>query len=220
MLQHEGTFPYAALRRRSPRSARHEPGAALRLIARLRPFSLDERLAAGEDPARSALLAARAALLTGPRHRERLAAALRGLLVAVEQRPRISRVSPHGGAVTRNQAALEELARRLDSAEPLYARGLARLERLLSDATGPVFLGGTDELAAELRHVGEELGGGPAPSPSAGRARRLGRAGSVRRLARLRAVRAPSAQPDPPGFAGSSFALPDGSWFHGRRESA
>ncbi len=208
MLHQEGLFPYAVPRDSTP----SEPGAAMRAVARVRWFSLDRRLAAGEDPAASKLLAAQAARLTAPRHREMLAAALGGLLLAAEQGPSAARVSPSRDALLRNEEAVRELAARVDSREALYARGLARLERLLSDSTGPAFHGTAARLSAELARVDDELSGiaDEAPPPSASRGR------SPRRLARLRSRDAAV----PPGSAGSSFALPDGSWFHGRRDSA
>jgi len=213
MLTHEGLLPSPASRRAG---RRQEPGAALRALARTRWFSLDGRLIAGEDPAGSRLLAAQAARLTSPRRRELLAAALGGLLIAAEEGPRIARVELSRSALLRNEPAVRALARRVDSREALYARGLARLERLLSDSTGPAWGGAAAwELAAELRRIEDELSGtaGEAPARDASRGR------SVRRLARLRAGYGRPAA-DPPGFAGSSFVLPDGSWFHGRRESA
>ncbi len=208
MLHHEGLLP-----RSLPRepAATPEPGAAIRAIARVRWFSLDGRLAAGEDPSGSKLLAAQAARLTAPRHREMLAAALGGLLLAAEQGPSATRVSPSRDALVRNEDAVRELARRVDSREALHSRGLARLERLLSDSTGPAFDGSAGQLSAELARVDDELSGIARGTPPGG-----AREGSVRRLARLRSRDAAV----PPSFAGSSFALPDGSWFHGRRDSA
>jgi hypothetical protein len=216
MLQQEGLFPAPA---RPLPAAPREPGVALRTLARLRWFSLDARLAAGEDPSRSRLLAAQAARLTNPRRRELLAAALGGLLLAAEQGPRRSRVTPSRSTLLRNETAVRELARRVDSTEALYARGLARLERLLTDSTGPAWGGGAGELAAELDRVESELSGRAAkeaPPVDAGAAWPL----SPRRLARLRAGRGRAPAPAPPGFAGNSFVLPGGSWFHGRRDSA
>ena len=102
----------------------------------------------------------------------------------------------------------------------LYARGLARLERLLSDSTGPAFSGSAGELAAELERIDAELSGRPTAAPPGRRAAGGSRGGSVRRLARLRGGSGLGPPPDAPGFAGGSFVLPDGSWFHGRRESA
>jgi hypothetical protein len=214
MLQQEGLFP-APARPLPAAPAIREPGLAVRALAHIRGFSLNSRLAAGEDPASSRLLAAQAARLTAPRRREMLAAALGGLLLAAEQGPRVSRVTPSRTALLRNETAVRELARRVDSTEALYARGLARLERLLSDSTGAAYQGSPAELAAELEHVETELSGrAAAPAPKSAAPRRH----AVRGLARLRAGRGRALAPDPPGFAGSSFVLPDGSWFHGRRE--
>jgi hypothetical protein len=213
MVTHEGLLPFAAGGSTAPT---REPSATHRALARLRWFSLDGRLAAGEDPASSRLLAAQAARLTAPRRRELLASALGGLLIAAEEAPRVSRVIPSRSALLRNEAAVRSLQRRVDSRETLYARGLARLERLISDSSGPAYDGSPAALADELARVEDELSGhgAPAPLPPAGSGRR-----SVRRLARLRGG-AGLAPVDPPGFAGASFTLPDGSWFHGRRDSA
>ncbi len=213
MLQHEGLFPARPLALGRQRS---EDGWASRALARVQWFSLDGRLAAGEDPAGSRLLAAQAARLNRPRHRELLAAAVGGLLLAAGERPRVSRVPMDRGALLANENALRELARRVDSREALYARGLARLERLLSDSAGPAFRGGAGALSTEIARIHDELSGIPGDPPHAGAAR--GR--SVRRLARLRRAPGQAREGDIPGFAGDSFVLPDGSWFHGRRESA
>ena len=213
MLVHEGLSPTSPLA--LPRAPR-EPGRALRALARVRWYSLDGRLAAGEDPAGSRLLAAQAARLTEARKRERLAAAVGGLLLAAREHPRMSRVPVERGALLRNEAALRELARRVDSRETLYARGLARLEHLLGDSSSPVFRGGSGELPAEIERIQDELGGLPTDPPAAG----ASRARSVRRFGRLRPVASPPLVNEKPGFAGDSFALPDGSWFHGRREAA
>jgi hypothetical protein len=53
-----------------------QPGALARLEARLRAVALDQAIAAGADPASSPARARRAASLTSPRTRLRLAAAL------------------------------------------------------------------------------------------------------------------------------------------------
>src|SRR4051794_8925960 len=146
MLTHEGLLPSPASRHATERS-RREPGALLRALARVRWFSLDDRLAAGEDPAGSRLLAAQAARLTAPPRRDMLAAALGGLLLAAEEGPRVSRVTPSRTALLRNEDAVHALQRRVYSREVLYARGLARLERLLSDSRSPAFGGSAAELA-------------------------------------------------------------------------
>jgi len=213
MVLHEGFAPAPQLTlRRAPR----EPGRVSRALARLRWYSLDGRLAAGEDPAGSRLLAAQAARLTEARKREQLAAAVSGLLLAARERPRRSHVAVDRGALLRNEPALRELARRVDSREALYARGLARLEHMLGDSWGPAFRDGSGELAAEIERIQDELGGVPTGPPALGAPRPR----SVRRLGRRRRVAGPPPAIAPPGFAGDSFALPDGSWFHGRREAA
>jgi hypothetical protein len=218
MLQHEGLSPAPPLAlRRAPR----EPGWPSRTLARVRWFSLDGRLAAGEDPAGSPLLAAQAARLIEPRRRELLAAAVGGLLLAASERPRVSRVPMSRGALLRNEAALRELARRVDSRETVYARGLARLELMLGDASSPAFRGGAGALSAEIERVHAELSGVRTEPPAAGASRGLrGPGHSLKRLAGPRRGPASQRAGDPPGFAGSSFALPDGSWFHGRREAS
>jgi len=219
MVSQEGLFPTPSVRIAAAPAAR-EAGAAQRLVASLRWFSLDERLAAGEDPSRSALLAAQAARLTRRRHRDRLAAALGGLLLAAERAPRVSRVGVDRSALQRHESAVRQLARRVESDQALYARGLARLERLLSDSTGPAFRGGAGDLAVELERIEAQLSGRPGVAPAGQRVASGSRGGSVRRLARLRSGNRAGPALDPAAAPRGSFALPDGSWFHGRRESA
>jgi len=219
MLPQEGLFPSPSARL-SRSTAPRVPGPALRLAASIRWFSLDGRLAAGEDPAGSALLGAQAVRLTGRAHRDKLAAALNGLLAAAARPPRISRVSPSRRALGCNETALRDLARRVESPEALDARGLARLERMLSDSTGPAFRGGAGELAVELERIDAELSGAPSVAQVARSAPAVPWRGSVRRLARLRSGRGGGPPLDPPALPRGSFPLPDGSWFHGRRESS
>ena len=176
---------------------------------------------AGSPPARTPR--ARACSPRRRRASPRLAAAscwrpaLGGLLIAAEDAPRISRVvaEPQRAACATSRRCARS-PHRVDSREALYARGLARLERLLSDSSGPAYQGGAAALADELARVEDELSGHAGARAPAGRAcaRR-----SLRRLARLRRRR-PRRRRAPPGFAGGSFTLPDGSWFHGRRDSA
>ena len=116
---------------------------AARLNARLRAPSLDRELASGIAPWRSPPHAARALALTGDRNRRGLARSLERL-VEQAQHPR----SQYRGAVIypcREQVleALPELltiASRLRSADPIDARGIARLNILLSDGSGPCYV--------------------------------------------------------------------------------
>jgi hypothetical protein len=177
------------------------PSLGMRVLARARAFSLDRRLVAGEDLGSSRALAARAGLLTSERSRAAIAGGLRRIALSAGEAPRRMRVRPRGATALANQAALLSLAERLSTGEPLYARGLARLSRLVSDANGPSFRGGAAELKAELAIAERELtGDGEGPV----RARARGRS------------RSPV---EPTAFIGGSFMLPNGSWYHGRRES-
>ncbi len=191
------------------------PSPPLQLIARVRSYALDERLLAGEDPSGSAVLRTRAAQLTARRSREQLADALRGLLRAAE-RPRCQRtVSPDPSALLANEHAVRALAERLEQRGPVYAPGVAHIWQLATDSTGPVFRGPAAMLRERLAAAGRELDGA-APVPLLGTPGhlRLSR-GQLRRMARRRAWVSGGDV-----IAGGSFALPDGSWFHGRRDSA
>ena len=231
MPHEEGLIRTMSPRPRNQSGTRYgRPRLALRLAARLRWFSLDERLIAGGDPSGSELLTAHAAHLTSPRSREAVAVGLTALLRAAEQPARMSRVSPDRSAVLANRGALEDLAEILDSGDAIYATGVARLELLLTDSAGPAFAGGVKALADELASAAAELGGaapgttsfgsGAAPRSAAGPSRQ-GRPLRLppRRFARLARRGGPGSAIEPPGFVGSSFSLPDGSWFHGRRDS-
>jgi hypothetical protein len=232
MLHDEGAVPATSTRRlNASGSGSWKPRLAVRLAARLRGFSLDERLIAGENPSGSQLLSAHAARLTSPRSREAIAAGLAALMRAAEQPARMSRVNPDRSAVLANRQALEDIAQRLESRAAVYAPGVARLDRLLTDSAGPAFTGGVKALADELTRAGAELAGAvpgttsssepdPAPGSTSG-GKRQSRPFRIapRRYARRAPRGAPDSAIEPPGFVGGSFSLPDGSWFHGRRES-
>lgn len=184
-----------------------QPRLPARLLARARSFSLDRKLVGGADPAGSTALAARAAELTSVGSRDSLARALERQLSAVQEPPRRSRLRPDARAVLANESTMRRLAERLRSMEPLYARGIAHVHALLSNANSPAFRGDAQALAKEFETAEAELGGraGP-PSASGWRTRANG--------ARLPARR------DPPGFVGGSFILPNGTWYHTRREGS
>jgi hypothetical protein len=226
MLPHEGLSPVISSRVTAGADSVLAPKLGTRLLARIRWFALDTRLIAGQDPSGSPLLAAHAARLTGPSSREQLAQALQGVLALAEQPARISRVGPDRAALLANEPAMRSLARRLESRAPVYARGAARLRRLVTDSASPVFTGGAAALARELEAAEAELDGGAWPSSRSASSSqlfsggRLARRRSAREIARLSRRRSGPGSPlDPPGFTGSSFSLPDGSWFHGRRDA-
>ncbi len=184
-----------------------QPRLPARLLARVRSLSLDRKLIGGADPASSTALAARAAELTSVSCRDSVAAALERLLSAGQEPPRRTRVRPDPAAVLANESTMHRLAERLRSVEPLYARGIAHVEALLSNANSPIFRGDAQALAAEFETAEAELGGRAGVSSASGwRGFADGGRPRVRR--------------DPPGFVGGSFILPNGSWYHTRNEGS
>ena len=136
------------------------PSALTRLRARRRRLELDRALAEGADPASSPLLAARAAQLVRPASRYRLAAALEHLALTADAPVRLFRASPRRGAVLANRAELMELATTLRRGGLLYARGIAILELVLIDGSGPAYRDARGEgLARQLQLAGSGLGG-------------------------------------------------------------
>jgi hypothetical protein len=122
-----------------PRPRRASPVA--RVLARLRAHGLDQRLAAGADPASSTLLALRAAALVARDARDDLASDLERILVLAE-RPELRRL----GAVPiqRHQVldaagVLRRLIALLRGRQPVSPRGVAIARRLVVDGTTPVY---------------------------------------------------------------------------------
>ncbi|MGZ4185910.1 MAG: hypothetical protein ACXVUE_08275 [Solirubrobacteraceae bacterium] len=116
---------------------------AVRLRARLHAPSLDRELASGIAPRRSSLHAARALQLTSDRNRRGLARSLERLLENA-QRPRSQSrgavVYPCREQVIEAMPVLLTIAGRLRCADPIDARGIARLNILLSDGSGPCYV--------------------------------------------------------------------------------
>jgi hypothetical protein len=106
-----------------------------------RPW-LDRRIARGGAGTESAALELRARQLTSTRTRSQLARELRGLVEYAERagsRPTFSAVVIERRAVTRGRHAILGLAERLEGRDPVSARGITRVRRLLTDGLGPFF---------------------------------------------------------------------------------
>jgi hypothetical protein len=132
------------------------PPRRVRLATWLRRPRLDAALAAGADPARSSLLAHRAAALVSRDNRNRLARALRNSRDAAARGPQAfsAAVAVDATAVAAAAAQLEELERLLRSPEPVYCPGMARGWRLLGDGCGPLYAPRTPQaLATEVEAV-------------------------------------------------------------------
>jgi hypothetical protein len=122
----------------------------------LRRGTLDRLLAAGEDPAASPELTRRARQLTSRRRRSGLAASIRNLLHAAEERPRgfTAAVPIQRRAILRERQLLLQLAAGLESQDELEPRGIALVERLLIEGRSPVYLDAPEgALHAALVHA-------------------------------------------------------------------
>lgn len=111
-----------------------------RVAARARAGRLDLRLACGDSPEASPLLAARAMFLTSARARCQLAASLRRILAASGPEPaRQPRMPLRRDQIARSAAGLAQLAGSLAGQDPVPARGVAMVTRLLADGRGPLY---------------------------------------------------------------------------------
>jgi len=133
------------------------PTRRARLIGRVRAAGLDRALAAGADPLGSAALAARATRLGDPRTRAAVADQLDGLLQAARHPRGHSRIPPQRAAVIANANGLHHLAEVLRGSEPLDVSGVAMLNDLLRDATGPAYVGPGRDLTARLAQAEDSL---------------------------------------------------------------
>jgi len=143
------SLPRAYRERAAARALR--PALGSRVLARLRGRSLDRALIAGADPSTSPLLAARAAALAAQAHRHALADGLERLLAAAEGPQRRWWALSAREHVRANASEISALAELLRGSTPLYARGIAMVEDLLSDGAGPAYDGPPTGLAARLR---------------------------------------------------------------------
>jgi hypothetical protein len=123
------------------------PSAAVRAAARLGRGTLDRALTDGADPAASPLIAARTAQLGSGSTRARIADGLERLALSADNPRGRARILPSRAAILANRSELLELAAMLRRDRPLYARGIAMLNLILTDGTGPAY---TDRSADAL----------------------------------------------------------------------
>jgi hypothetical protein len=127
-----GSLPRGVLARRLVRAR----------ASRRRP-ALDVALAEGRDPWSSGELMVRAAQLASWPERRQVAGALEGLVVIAERPLPVSpRFRIRRDAVLEQRGALLELATRLRACAPVDVVVVARLTRLFSDKSSPVYIGG------------------------------------------------------------------------------
>ena len=144
-----------------------------RLLARCLAPNLDRQLADGTRPEASAVLAARAMVLTSVRYRRGLAASLRRTLAASmspQARPRPMAASRSAGAarqppvplrrdrITGSASELDGLARSLAGQNPGPVQGVAMGSQLLADGGGPLYRAGArDDLDALIDRAARAL---------------------------------------------------------------
>ena len=134
------------------------PRRPVGVLARLRARGLDQRLADGADPRSSSLLAARAAQLTHPQVRARIAAGLERMALSIDQPSTRFAITPQRGAVLANRTRLFDVAATLRSRTPVYAGGIAGARLIVIDGTGPAFTDRRGEgLARQLQLAREQL---------------------------------------------------------------
>jgi hypothetical protein len=133
--------------------------ASVRLLARLRAPVLDRALLAGADPTESRQLAARAQALTSPRSRAATADGLERWLSAAHGATSARRLLPRRALALDNASEARAIVQLLRGGAPLYARGIALLASLLSDGTGPAYVGDSDVLARLLGEVRATMAG-------------------------------------------------------------
>lgn len=122
------------------RSASRGPRLTTRVWAALRHSRFDGALARGADPCDSLTLAHRAARLTSERMRARLTKEIDGVIAAAT-RPGAGLSSAVPVDLQEVAAAapwLIEIRELLGSTDPVYAKGVAMLKRLLRDGGGPL----------------------------------------------------------------------------------
>jgi hypothetical protein len=141
-------------------SGHRGPTVEDRLIARMLGRSIDRELATGVVARITRAHAARVEQLTAPRTRAALASSLERLLECGEgpvSRFGIAAV-PRREQVREATGVIRATANRLRSAEPLDARGIARLKTLLSDRTGPCYVPShPDALKVAMRDIAKSL---------------------------------------------------------------
>src|SRR6476620_3684086 len=106
---------------------------------------------------REHLEARRLARLSSRRHRDQLAQAIDTVLLAASRPAGRTRILPDREALWANSQALGGLAVRLRGTEPLDPEAIASLRRLLSDGTGPIYVGDAQALARQIDQLQQQL---------------------------------------------------------------
>lgn len=142
-----------ARRSRATNPPERTPSWRARWTARTRTARLDAALAVGARPVAGSALAVRAARLTSRAERDALAHTLtRALRDAHDPAAWVAlRVPLNRANLVAAEAAVDDVIARLSGPEPVEARGVARLTRILADGHGPFYRFGRGDLSGRLR---------------------------------------------------------------------
>jgi hypothetical protein len=129
-----------------------------RVTARLRADKFDHQLAVGVPAPAGSALAVHQARLTSTAEREAIARSLR-LAVHDAHTAAVfsSRIPVHRRNIAAAEDLIDRITLRLHSPAPVRARGMARLRRVLSDGSGPLYWRGTGDLGGRLGAALAEL---------------------------------------------------------------
>jgi hypothetical protein len=152
-MGHQLTGIHLVAGHREPIPREFHPSIPTRLWARVRGGSLDRALTDGADPVGSAALAQRSVWLTSRRNRRAVARAIRRLLELNGSSGASAAVQPHRGELAAARLPLARVAAMLETEEPIYSRGMARLQLLLTRGGSPLY---DPQRHGELLHEVEE----------------------------------------------------------------
>jgi len=134
--------------RRTPAA---RPSVRARVIARLRAEKFDHQLAVGVPAPVGSALAAHQARVTSTAEREAIARSLRqAVRDAGTGAVFSSRIPVHPRNIAAAEELIDTITLRLHSPQPVHARGMARLRRVLSDGRGPLYFYGEGDLGGRL----------------------------------------------------------------------
>lgn len=130
-----------------------------RIVARLRADKFDKMLAVGVPARQGSALAVHAERLTTSQEREAIARSLRREFESARRATAVasSCIPVQRADVLAAEDLIEALTLRLHSPQPVQARGMARLRKILSDGAGPMYRGGRGDLAGRLGAALAEL---------------------------------------------------------------